>query len=741
VLLRALSTGMRLLPPSLALLETRLTNLSLPLPSPCAARCIDEYTKARQDALAAAPGEEPAPADARLEAVVARMFARCWAEGAYRSALGVALEARRLDLVQETLRRALVAGARVALPAVRTHTAGSGLAAPPADTSIDYLTYAYDLASSSSIVPSRALRASLLRVLVAMHGPDAAGRDDTALCRCLQSLNDAPAVAGVLMGLLKRGCGVSGGGGAAQDPATWSNNVATLTAMQVALDIVDSENQEFAVALYKALPQEVDTNAAGAGSEAAVAAESALESALKRVKSILDGSVPCALTLDFLSSANACDHLLLSALKKVCDVKNSVLHGAIVTAHGLMNAGTTHSGWLNSQPEWLRKAANWSRFSAVASAGVVHRGNTANAMRVLQAYLPRGAGAPTESPFAEGGALYALGIIHAGRGASAAAGIVAQPGAVVGEGAGEDAGVVSYLKAALDSTSDETVQHGACLGLGLAALGTGNDELYASARRVLLEDLAVAGEGAGIAIGLLLLGAGPTWRSASSGEVAAAEMLGHAHATQHEKIVRGIGMGLALMCYGLEDGADGLIAQMVEDKDAVLRYGGMYALGLAYCGTANNSALKRLLHVAVSDVSDDVRRAAVINIGFVLARQPGEVPTVIGHLAESYNPHVRYGAALALGIACAGSGLPDALALLEPLSTDGTDYVRQGASIALGLVLQAEGEAHLPRVKVIRDRMLASAGARGESTMAKMGAILGLGLLDAGGRNCTSSIM
>jgi hypothetical protein len=61
----------------------------------------------------------------------------------------------------------------------------------------------------------------------------------------------------------------------------------------------------------------------------------------------------------------------------------------------------------------------------------------------------------------------------------------------------------------------------------------------------------------------------------------------------------------------------------------------MFCLGLAYRGTANNNAIARLLHCAVTDVSDDVRRAAVTSLGFVLMGNPeqvrgAEIPTLEG---------------------------------------------------------------------------------------------------------------
>jgi 26S proteasome regulatory subunit N2 len=78
---------------------------------------------------------------------------------------------------------------------------------------------------------------------------------------------------------------------------------------------------------------------------------------------------------------------------------------------------------------------------------------------------------------------------------------------------------------------------------------------------------------------------------------------------------------------------------------------------MAYAGTGNNKALKKLLHIAVTDVNDDVRRAAVTSVGFLLFKTPEQVPKVVQLLSASYSPHVRYGAAFALGIACAGTGL------------------------------------------------------------------------------------
>jgi len=189
--------------------------------------------------------------------------------------------------------------------------------------------------------------------------------------------------------------------------------------------------------------------------------------------------------------------------------------------------------------------------------------------------------------------------------------------------------------------------------------------------------------------------------------------------------------------FGREEEADTLIEQLSDDKDPILRYGGMYTIGMAYSGTGNNGAIRKLLHIAVSDVSDDVRRAAVLNLGFVMLQDPGQVPLLLSLLSKSYNPHVRYGAAMAVGIACAGSNLPEAIALLEPLLKDQVDFVRQGAMIATSMVFIQISKAQDIKVEAFRQLLSRRIETKGEPVMSKFGAILATGILDASGRNAT----
>lgn len=66
------------------------------------------------------------------------------------------------------------------------------------------------------------------------------------------------------------------------------------------------------------------------------------------------------------------------------------------------------------------------------------------------------------------------------------------------------------------------------------------------------------GEAAGLALGLVMLGS----KSAQAIE----DMVGYAQETQHEKILRGLAVGIAMVMYGRMEEADTLIESLCRDK-------------------------------------------------------------------------------------------------------------------------------------------------------------------------------
>jgi 26S proteasome regulatory subunit N2 len=93
-----------------------------------------------------------------------------------------------------------------------------------------------------------------------------------------------------------------------------------------------------------------------------------------------------------------------------------MIHASIVWCNGAMNAYTTNDAFLRDNIGWVSLSTNWNRFSATSSLGLIHTGNKEGAMEVLRPYLRAAGpdGQPT-SPYSQGGAYYAYGLIHANK--------------------------------------------------------------------------------------------------------------------------------------------------------------------------------------------------------------------------------------------------------------------------------------------------------------------------------------
>ncbi|CAF9929906.1 proteasome regulatory particle base subunit [Imshaugia aleurites] len=654
-----------------------------------------------------------------LQAVIDQLFERCFQEKRYRQVVGIAVEARKFDVI----RRAIL---RASDDEKGNKPAKDGMG--QAEELLEYL-----LGICMDVVQERGLRQELLRLILGLLR-DVPSPDVFSIAKCIVYLNEHSMASKLLADLVETG-----------GPRRLAE------AYQIAFDLYDNSSQEFLKKVREGLPkvpeptatqptdgadrmdedkaddaQETDKLLSKSDGNDAAAPSSSLntsvekpqpmspeaEKAFDSIREILSGTKTIQLNLEFLYRNNHADVAILNKLKDSLEARNSIFHTAVTLSCGFMNAGTMNANFFRDNLDWLGKAVNWSKFTATAALGVIHRGDLGNGQTLLKPYLPKDTveGANTGSVYSQGGSLYAMGLIYANH----------------------ETFALELIRDHFKNATEEVVQHGGALGLGVAGMATGDEGIYDDLKGVLYTDSALNGEAVGIAMGLIMLG---------TGNIKALEdMIQYAHDTQHEKIVRGLGLGMALIMYGRQEGADELVNGLLDDPDPILRYGGIQTLALAYCGTGSNKAVRKLLHVAVSDVSDDVRRYAVMSLGFILFRKPKSVPRMVELLSESYNPHVRYGAAMALGISCAGTGLDEAIDLLEPMIKDPTDFVRQGALISLSMIMVQQNEAMNPKVGTIRKTLQKAIGDRHEDAMTKFGSAISLGIIDAGGRNCTISL-
>ena len=436
---------------------------------------------------------------------------------------------------------------------------------------------------------------------------------------------------------------------------------------------------------------------------------------IDNIEKILTGEISREIILKTLKKNNHFDLKSQEELMKSVEKGGSIENLGVILTNSFSNSHTGNDEFIKKNMAFVTKATNWARFLATASLGVINMGNTKNSRTIMRDYLPGGAN--SRSIYCIGGAYYGIGLIHAGT---------------------NDPEIMAFYNEAMSrqGNNKEAIQHGIYLGMGLVAMATHDQDLYERVRDGIYSDDAIIGEAAGYAAGLIMAG--------SKNPGAIDDLLKYVHDTQHEKIIRAIAIALALIVYNAGEAADALIEQLSREKDPILRYGAMYCIGMAYCGTGNTNMLQKLIKFSVSDVSDDVRRAALVNIGFLEIKSPDilfENLKVLELLSESYNAHVRFGATMAIGITCAGSGKVKPYKVIEPLFTDPHYLVRQAALLASGLIFSQTTLKQEEGIKDFSENLQKILDDKNEHLLIKFGAMISKGLMDLGGKNCVINLV
>lgn len=467
-----------------------------------------------------------------------------------------------------------------------------------------------------------------------------------------------------------------------------------LLAYQIAFELAENASQKFRSNIIKALPEEM----------------SDIKDILKRKKLI-------ELYFNFLYT-NRDTKLIetIQGLRDGTDEKAKLVKSSIQLAYSLIYASTGDDSYYRDQKnnEWFRPANNddWSKFTSIAGLGAIHSGRFDEASIFFEPYFRK-----DSTQYGTGGALFAYGLILANYTWN------------------DD--IIHTITNLLQTTQSAVIKHGGCFGLGLIAMGSQNQDYYTIIRQILNDKNQadpVAGEAAGYALGLIMLGSGNA--------AIINDLFDVAKNTRHEKIARSVSFGIAFMMYGLEDKSIEIVDKLLSEREPILRESAAWVTALAYVGTSSNTGLQKLLHISTSDVNDNVRRAATIGLGFILSRDPQRLPSIIKLLAQSYNPAVRNGAALATAIAFSGSGNNEAIEIIKPLLKDEDPFVVQSAMISMALILQEQSDTAVPYCKEFREflrkkitKNTARSIAVSRQEVVQWGVSIAYGILNAGGRN------
>lgn len=420
----------------------------------------------------------------------------------------------------------------------------------------------------------------------------------------------------------------------------------------------------------------------------------------KNLVSLLNGDFKRHVYQLFLTQNSNVDVPFLKNILNRWKPKESYNNNSMAMAIGMLLSNTQSTVHLKDYIKSFAALKNWSLFTVAASLGLVFSNRKGFQSEAKELTINE------RSHYATGGFMYATGLSN------------------FGNTHRED---LREANLANIKSTNEPVAHGAIMALGLQNALSNDEVLVDHLKTILFSEKAVPGEAAGYALNLVKA----THYSSDHVE----EMINLCQNNPHDKIARAaIGtIGLTAINSTADVSAD--YAKMINNKDPHIRLGAVGLIALRHFATAHSETVNELLRLAATDLSNDVRRMAVIGLAFVMIRKRPKAYLLLKLLSVSYNPYIRHAVALSLGILYAHSFDKKVSKLLTKMIDDKVDYVRQAASIGLGLVFQLGSENLDQNFEAARTALSERANKKHETSLAKFGHILGLALMQPGGEN------
>lgn len=327
-----------------------------------------------------------------LQATIRRIFESCYESANYRQVVGIAIEARNLDVLREAILRASQDETK----------SGKKPATSSSSKSEELMEYVLDICMN--VVQERGLRNEILRLILdLLNDNEIPNPDYFSIAKCVVYLDQHSLASKLIRQLIQQG-----------------DDKSRAVAYQISFDLYENGTQEFLAKVMEELPEtdgdedkltangdvnkprgedagesdsllaNVDTSnvstVVSRSKEKPLSEEQT--KAFSSVRYILRGTKSIELNLEFLYRNNHTDKAVLNKIRDSLEARNSIFHTGVTFANAFMNAGTTNDTFFRENLDWLGKAVNWSKFTATAALGVIHRGNITQGQKLLEPYLP-----------------------------------------------------------------------------------------------------------------------------------------------------------------------------------------------------------------------------------------------------------------------------------------------------------------------------------------------------------------